>query len=382
MDKMCTVATLITLFSIQAVKSMSVQKSYLMDKSDPENEITDFIYSKGYLPNQNELPKPTVIKSADDDVTYLLSKLSDGELVKLLNDHPKKKIYGLDDIVKLALGDKSDNDRKISFLGRDIQEEADLQNINSNTAYKRFRINSGIENDQRAHFKLNHKPIDAKKQKNELNFLALMKLHDFLNYRPEHVEEDLSEEKRELLFDILVSQLKSLCCKSNKRVRNLQVSSKSLSNIPKEKLYSEFNTSNVQKSNEFMFLIVNDEIKSKSNDDLILVDPETLEKNSSILLLGPITAPLTDGQLKVIMDRISNELSKPEYTSLLQQLSDGSLSASNTSLMKNFIFGHETRRYIKPHRCNYQSKLAKIYGGPRWLICTGYLNLNTPSLYD
>lgn len=82
------------------------------------------------------------------------------------------------------------------------------------------------------------------------------------------------------------------------------------------------------------------------------------------------------------MDRIANELSKPEYASLLQQLSDGTLSDDNLNLMKNFIFGHETRRYIKPHRCNYQSKLAKIYGGPRWLICTGYLNLNTPSLYD
>ncbi|XP_034823990.1 uncharacterized protein [Maniola hyperantus] len=382
---MCTIATVITLFSIQAVKSMSMQKPYLINKSGPENDLTDFIYSKGYLPNENELPKPTVMKSVDDDVIYLLSKLSDSELVKLLNDQPKKISYDLDDIVKISLGDKPGKDRKISFLERDIQEQVDLQNINSNAANKRFRITSGVENDQRAYYKLNHKPIHAKEQTNEINFLALKKLHDLLNYRPEYVEEDLTEEKRELLFDILVSQLKSLCCKSNKqsRVHNLQVSSQILSNMPKENSYlTEFKTSNTQKSNEFMFLIVNDEIKSKSNDDLILVDPETLEKNSSILLLGPITAPLTDGQLKVVMDRISNELSKPEYASLLQHLSDGSLSDSNTSLMKKFIFGHETRRYTKPHRCNYQSKLAKIYGGPRWLICTGYLNLNTPSLYD
>lgn len=80
------------------------------------------------------------------------------------------------------------------------------------------------------------------------------------------------------------------------------------------------------------------------------------------------------------MNRVSNELSKPEYATLLQQLSNGTLNDS--SVMKNVMYGPETRRYIKAHRCNHQSKLAKIYGGPKWLICTGYLNINTPSLYD
>lgn len=82
------------------------------------------------------------------------------------------------------------------------------------------------------------------------------------------------------------------------------------------------------------------------------------------------------------MNRISNELIKPEYVSLLQQLSDGTLVDNNKNILNNFVFGPETRRYIKPHRCNHQSKLAKVYGGPKWLICTGYLNLNKPSLYD
>lgn len=82
------------------------------------------------------------------------------------------------------------------------------------------------------------------------------------------------------------------------------------------------------------------------------------------------------------MDRISNELSKPDYLTLLKQLSEGTLSSNNVRLMKSLVSGPETRRYIKPHRCNHQSKLARIYGGPKWLICTGYLNLNTASLYD
>lgn len=80
------------------------------------------------------------------------------------------------------------------------------------------------------------------------------------------------------------------------------------------------------------------------------------------------------------MNRVSNELSKPEYATLLQQLSNGTLN--DNSVMKNVMYAPETRRYIKAHRCNHQSKLAKIYGGPKWLICTGYLNINTPSLYD
>lgn len=82
------------------------------------------------------------------------------------------------------------------------------------------------------------------------------------------------------------------------------------------------------------------------------------------------------------MNRLSMELSKPEYITLIRQLSEGTLGKNNEQLMKHFINGAETRRYIKPHRCNHQSKLAKLYGGPKWLICTGYINLNTPSLYD
>lgn len=82
------------------------------------------------------------------------------------------------------------------------------------------------------------------------------------------------------------------------------------------------------------------------------------------------------------MTRITNELSKPEYLPLLQQISDGTLSDDNIRLVNSLVSGSQTRRYIKPHRCNHQSKLARIYGGPKWLICTGYLNLNTPSLYD
>lgn len=82
------------------------------------------------------------------------------------------------------------------------------------------------------------------------------------------------------------------------------------------------------------------------------------------------------------MTRLSNELSKPEYLPILQQISEGTVSETNSHVLKSLVSGPATRRYIKPHRCNHQSKLSKIYGGPKWIICSGYLNLNTPSLYD
>lgn len=82
------------------------------------------------------------------------------------------------------------------------------------------------------------------------------------------------------------------------------------------------------------------------------------------------------------MSRISNELSKPEYMPLLKKISEGVLDDSNFAFMKSLVTGPYSRRYVKPHRCNHQSKLARVYGGPKWLICTGYLNMNTPSVYD
>lgn len=235
----------------------------------------------------------------DGDVTYLLSKLSDYELIKLLNDQPKKKSYDLDDIIKMRLGGKNDKDRKFSVLGRDTQDEV-------NAANNRFHITPRVENSQQAYYKLNHKPILQNEQNNEVNFLALKKLQDLLTFRPEQDDEELTEERKELLFDILVSQLKTLCCKSDKSslVNNLQIvnNNNMLSNFPKGRSYlTEMKTSQMQNANEFMFLIVNDEIRSKNTDDLIFVDPESLEKNSSVLLLGPITAPLTNSQLKIVV---------------------------------------------------------------------------------
>lgn len=216
----------------------------------------------------------------------------------MLNDQPKKKSYDLDDIIKLRLGGKNDQDRKISVLGRDTQDEV-------NAANNRFHITPRVENSQQAYYKLNHKPVVQNKQNNEVNFLALKKLQDLLTFHPEQDDEELTEERKELLFDILVSQLKTLCCKSDKSslLNNPQIANNNnMLNFPKGGSYlTEMKTSQIQNSNEFMFLIVNDEIRSKNTDDLIFVDPESLEKNSSVLLLGPITAPLTNSQLKIVV---------------------------------------------------------------------------------
>lgn len=215
----------------------------------------------------------------------------------MLNDQPKKKSYDLDDIIKLRLGGKNDQDRKFSVFGRDTQDEVNAANNKFHTPR--------VENSQQAYYKLNHKPVLQNEQNTEVNFLALKKLQDLLTFRPEQDDEELTEERKELLFDILVSQLKTLCCKSDKSslLNNLPIANNNnMLNFPKGGSYlTEMKTSQIQNANEFMFLIVNDEIRSKNTDDLIFVDPESLEKNSSVLLLGPITAPLTNSQLKIVV---------------------------------------------------------------------------------
>ncbi|CAH0722379.1 unnamed protein product, partial [Brenthis ino] len=368
------VVEIIVLICIQASKCVTIEKHYhSMDNTEPENDLAKFIESKGYLPDDKDLPKSSVINKNDNDIAYILSKLSDKELIELLNTQPKREIYDLSDVVQVALG----HSKPLKNVKIDPEE-------NDAT----FQISLENTNDTPAMFKLEHKEIIPQKQKSSANFVALKKLHNLLYNRPRYVSngENLNDQKKEILFDILVAQLKMLCCKTSSK--NLHTTMKGpqfkfLNNFLPKKTQDKLQpTDKSQNNNEFMFLIMNEEIKSKDNDDLILVDPETLGINSSVLLLGPLTTPLTDAQIKIVMNRISGELMKPEYISFLQKLSNGTLNENNTSVLKNFITGPNTRRYIKAHRCNHQSKLSKIYGGPKWLICTGYLNINTPSLYD
>lgn len=115
---------------------------------------------------------------------------------------------------------------------------------------------------------------------------ALQKLNNMLYSRP---REDISTEtleRKEMLFDILVDQLKMLCCKRNNLIK---------SKVTKKTEIQQ------NKPMEYIFLVVNDEIKSNISDELIRVDPESLSINSSVLLLGPITTPLSDVQTKLVV---------------------------------------------------------------------------------
>lgn len=153
---------------------------------------------------------------------------------------------------------------------------------------------------QTAYFRLEDKEV-VPKLKNEMEFAALKKLKNMLQSVPQHdlkKDDFMDDTKRELLFDILVSQLKTLCCNKPKR-QEVDISFKAPKLI-KQKSYqsqSKLKPTPSHKPSEFMFLIMNDEIQSKDSGELISVDPESLEGNSSVLLLGPITTPLTDGQL-------------------------------------------------------------------------------------
>lgn len=125
-------------------------------------------------------------------------------------------------------------------------------------------------------------------------YIALQKLNNMLYSRPHADISAENDEKKEMLFDILVSQLKTLCCKRNKikKFKTIEASQEKKTE------------SQIKKSTEYIFLVINDEIKSTVSDELIPVDPESLSKNSSVLLLGPITTPLSNEQTKLVVSKL------------------------------------------------------------------------------
>ncbi|VVD03644.1 unnamed protein product [Leptidea sinapis] len=366
----CSLSLIMLMLSLtKTQRPINNKYSLIMDTSGSERDLAEMISGKSYVPYvyENQLPRGTIVTSNDNDVSYLLSKLSDEELLRLLNEQPAKTEYDLNDIAKVAVGlnvKKHKNNKKPHLNKLDEP------------------LKDGPR--QMGFFRLENKRVVHDDSVTDANYLALQKLQSLLYARPQLDVDDLDEKRKELLFDVLVNQLKLLCCKKPGSIKTPNTGFqklKGMTDMNQDGLNTKIQSENL-KPQEFMFLVINEEIRSNVSEEIILVDPDTLQQNSSILLLGPITTPLTNSQLKVIMRRLENELTKPEYTSLLQELSDGVLSAKNHKLIKSFIHGPHTRRYIKPHRCNHQSKLARVYGGPKWLICTGYINLNTPSLYD
>lgn len=324
-----------------------------MDNSGPENDVADIIVSKGYLPNENDLPKTSIVKNvgkytyehyalrniyfrttqkfffllSDNDVTYLLSKLSDEELVKLLNEQPQKNVYDLNDIVKVAVGGETKNNLDNKLSGTDYSDASKIHGLGLFTHHaqnenKRFKtVGSEKETSQgQAFFRLENKPVEPfnfKSKEPDTEYVAVQKLNNLLYTRPQDnpKSEDDDDAKKELLFDILVAQLKTLCCKRKNPAKKQDLKKfqyKALLNqmLPQQDS-NYYKTYAPQKdtpsemyekaNNEFMFLIINDEIKSNASEELISVDPESLEKNSSVLLLGPITTPLTDTQLKAVV---------------------------------------------------------------------------------
>jgi hypothetical protein len=220
----------------------------------------------------------------------------------------------LHDIVKLAFDSKYIHDNKIKA---DVAEnkQQDIVNAgfeNPNEVKKRFQTVSEKDRPQIAFFRLENKKVDpySMKADSDPNYNAVKKLSNMLYSRPIELDKDEKstdeDEKKELLFDVLVAQLKSLCCKKSK------TSSKSYKK--KIQTVNEFLPLNLMQglhsqdhkimTNEHVFLIINDEIKANASDELISVDPDSLEKNSSVLLLGPITTPLTDGQLKMVVSTL------------------------------------------------------------------------------
>lgn len=253
----------------------------------------------------------------------MLSKLSDEELIKLLNEQPQKNVYDLNDIVKVAVGDetKSNYSSKLTgdFLDTSKSHGLGLFTHHVQNDNKRFRtVDSQKDNTQgQAFFRLENKPVEPfnfKSKEPDSEYLALQKLNNLLYNRPQDDQksEDEDDAKKELLFDVLIAQLKALCCKRKHPAKKNQYKALLNQLLPKQdsnnyQSYVPHEAAASEKyekiPNEYMFLIINDEIKSDASEELISVDPESLEKNSSVLLLGPINTPLTDTQLKAVVSK-------------------------------------------------------------------------------
>ncbi|XP_041973890.1 uncharacterized protein LOC121729439 [Aricia agestis] len=326
--------------------------SFLNDLRDVKNsrtedDIADILKTIGYISEDPDAMKrisdkaPEVIR---DDEAHILSKLSDNELLVLLNVQNNKNVnLAESDVIPIPIN-------KHNRPGKDHFEDVLVNNAKKTDAL--FRLESEVLKPQLQN-------SEAYKAWQKINNL----LSDFTMQPNNNEEQSLNDAEREILFDILVQQLKSLCF--NKKM-----------NLPIKKQYI---SPGQQNNEEYMFLILSEDINEKDNE-LVSWNSNILEKNASVVVLGPIAGPITKHQLNNIMKRVTTEFSKPEYLSLLQHLSEGMIK--NKTVKDILVLDAQSRRYMKPHRCNHRSQLARVYGGPKWLLCTGYLNLNTPSLYD
>lgn len=237
----------------------------------------------------------------EKDATYLLSKLSDQQLMKLLIEQPRKNEYYLSDIIDVTVGNTPKVENKV--ITNIVQDKSNnvLNSIfePSNKVKNRFSTIGVKDMSQPAYFRLENKEVGPLNFNNEASYVAIQKLNSLLNnrlQRDDKSEED--DEKKEMLFDVLVAQLKTLCCKKSSKKRR-----KTQYKYVNQLISKNSMTSNLKSQfpNEYMFLILNEEIKGNGSEELITVDPESLEKNSSVLLLGPITTPLSDNQLKTVV---------------------------------------------------------------------------------
>lgn len=248
----------------------------------------------------------------DPDTNFLLSKLSDQDLLRLLNEQPKKYVYDLSDAIKLASNSKialDAYDTKAKKLSSFSTNSFGNKNINTQTYQE---IVSKNKPDIPV-FRLEYKPVKPFNFKEDVDFKhkAVQKLNNMLYSRPQELflgNDEAADKKKELLFDILVAQLKSLCCKRNKPENNVDSIKHKLKSALNEIIgqntqdnWHSISSTTLNADNEHIFLILNDEIKTNPKEDLIPVDPDTLDRNSSVLLLGPITSHLSDSQLKLVV---------------------------------------------------------------------------------
>lgn len=216
------------------------------------------------------------------------------------NQHKPKQIHNRDDYgTEFAIKTNSQfyNGNPNDLTGHRGDAKIENEDVNEEE--------DSLPSQHRPYYRLPNKKVNTENL--QPNYEAFQKLSKVLDERSKSVLDDLKNDvnAKELLYDMLVSEIKALCC--NKYNEEIQPKSRPdsttiLSNGShnNEKVSAPQPTKNILKivQTEVMFVVVNDDItNSNVSDKVLYVDPDSLSSNSSIMILGQIKKHLTDNQL-------------------------------------------------------------------------------------
>lgn len=160
-----------------------------------------------------------------------------------------------------------------------------------------LKVENGIED---AHFRLEDQKVQHD-VKSDLNYYALQKINNILHGRPDraHIpdkENENGNDEKKLLFDLLIDELNSLFYKNTKMDHTQSLPTMS-------KILNQRTEKSSPMKTEQLFLIINDDIEESANKELTYLDPNYVNDDSSIILLGDVAPSVTDERLYIMVSK-------------------------------------------------------------------------------